>query len=479
MNTFTSAKLISFFLLGIVVSVPLLFGAVHPIVAGLYVFFILVVFGSWLLYTFNTQKNDCNIVVFWLIIPLLIITYLALQAIPLPLNWLEFLSPQRGERLRILNNLAGTTIQFAPLSESGPLGFHKAILYLAALLFYFTLCRLLKEQPAFQQRLVYCLIALGTIEALYGLFQFLKPQIGILWLPNPERAAHGTIIYKNQYASMLNMIWPLAVAVAIGDYWGRPRRKSRKRPWLAERIDALTKVPIRAPLCLFASILMMLAVLFSLSRGGILSMVIAMLALMLLLPMSLSRKFGASMVILALLGGYGLFLGFDTVVARFGAIDQSGTHRISIYLNSLPMIMDHWMIGIGMGSYSLLSPIYLKGFPLGTMYDSAHNEYLELTIELGIPVAAILFVWIFAGIFRLLVGINVWRTPPPTGFHKHVMAVAALSALIGFLAHGMVDFGWRLPANLIYSTTLLALCISSIQSEPTSAAATVQAQGTI
>jgi hypothetical protein len=29
--------------------------------------------------------------------------------------------------------------------------------------------------------------------------------------------------------------------------------------------------------------------------------------------------------------------------------------------------------------------------------------------------------------------------------------------LVGFLAHGLVDFGWRLPANLVYAATLLAI----------------------
>lgn len=463
MNTALYRKLISYLVLGIVGTLPFLFGAVHPIISGLYVCFILIVLGSWLLCSSTVVTTGRWPFSIWIVVPLWAITYLVVQAIPLPLSWLDLLSPLRGERLHTLNELAGTSIYWASLSESGPLGIHKAVLYFSALLYYLTVRRLLERQPAFKERLIYVLIGVGTVEALYGLLQFVNPQIGILWLPNPERAAHGTIIYKNQYASMVNMIWPLAIAVAIGDYWGKPRKKSKRKPRLAERIDELTKVPLRAPLCLFSSILMMLAVLFSLSRGGILSMVITMLALMIFLPISVPRKIGASLVILTILGGYSMFLGLDTVLARFSTIDQSGTNRLSIYLYSLTMLTDHWLTGIGMGSYAQLSPIYLKGFPLGTLYDSAHNEYLELLIELGIPFATMLFIWIFWGLWRLTLGIVVGHKNSPLDLQQHMIGVAALSGLVGFLVHGVVDFGWRLPVNLIYSTTLIALCISSIQ----------------
>jgi hypothetical protein len=45
-----------------------------------------------------------------------------------------------------------------------------------------------------------------------------------------------------------------------------------------------------------------------------------------------------------------------------------------------------------------------------------------------------------------------------------IMATAAFCGIIGFLAHGLVDFGWRLPANVFYAMTLLALCTASLES---------------
>ncbi len=157
---------------------------------------------------------------------------------------------------------------------------------------------------------------------------------------------------------------------------------------------------------------------------------------------------------------------FDTLIARFGSIDTSGEHRIDLYLSSLPMLLDHWLTGIGFGSYSLLSPVYLKGFPEHIHYDKAHNEYLELLIELGIPVALLLFGWMLSGMVKLMLGLLSVMKNTKIDQKRVVLGTAAFCGLVGFLVHGLVDFGWRLPANLVYSVTLLALCAESIKAAP-------------
>ena len=47
---------------------------------------------------------------------------------------------------------------------------------------------------------------------------------------------------------------------------------------------------------------------------------------------------------------------------------------------------------------------------------------------------------------------------------KMIMAIASLCGIIGFLVHGFIDFGWRLPANVFFAMTLLALCVTSLES---------------
>jgi O-antigen ligase len=438
---FTSQQIISFLTLAVVTTIPLVFGAVHPIVRGSYVSFILVVCGGYLL--FSAGRENSVFPSLWLAIPLLIIGWITLLTIPLPLDWVESLSPTRALRVRMVNELAETVHGFTSLGYTGIAGLYKAMFLLALILYYYTLKQLMIRDKKFFFTLVTCLILVGSFEALYGLLQFVKPQLGMLWLPISGRAAHGTIIYKNQYATLLNMIWPLALA-------------SGALYFIKKKALVFTKA--QAPLLIAAASLMIFATLFSLSRGGILTMVAVGMLLIALLPFSRKAKLWFFLVFTGLIFGYGALLGLDTILTRFGSIDQSGSIRFNLYLSSLPILFDHWLTGIGIGAYSLLSPIYLEGFPANLFYDRAHNEYLELFIELGIPAASLLFLWAFTGMLKLKREIGQVAQKPGGDLARVVVATAAFCGLIGFLVHGSVEFGWRLPANIFYAVTLVALC---------------------
>ena len=156
--------------------------------------------------------------------------------------------------------------------------------------------------------------------------------------------------------------------------------------------------------------------------------------------------------------GYGAIIGFEKILMHFNTIGASGIGRINTYISSLPLLMDHWFTGIGLESFSLLSPIYLKNFPENVHFDRVHNEYLEIFIELGVPCATILFIWLATLIVRI--GLQLRRKPygeSSGGQYSTIIAIGIYCAIIGFLFHGLADFGWRLPANLIYATTLSAL----------------------
>ncbi|BHH85117.1 hypothetical protein LA52FAK_34060 [Desulforhopalus sp. 52FAK] len=394
----------------------------------------------------------------------MLISYIVFQAIPLPLDIVEIVSPYRAERMRMVNLLAATAEQYIPLSETGITGLYRGTFFLGILLYYYCLKRVLLADRLFLRTLVICIVFVGFVEALYGLVQFISPQIGILWLAVKGRAAHGTIIYKNQYASFMNMIWPLAVSCgAVFLVAARDKSVSRKR-----KVDNLTsslifaKNKMHAIFLIFAAGAMWLAVLFSLSRGGILAMVFVALTLTLMLPFSSRKKLVGLSGFILFVCSYGVMLGLDTVISRFNSMGSSGAIRFDIYLSSLPMLMEHWLTGIGMGAYTLLSPVYLKGFPESIHFDRVHNEYLELLIELGIPITLALFGWLTVGctlvLKKLFAGKAVGIDPS-----KIVIGIGAFCGLSGFLVHGVVDFGWRLPANLVYATTLLAIVVTCVE----------------
>lgn len=445
----------------ILATVPLLFGAVHPIVSASYVFLVLVGLGSWLYFFVSYHDNAPLISKIWVFPLLLLLFFTAAQSIPLPLSVIEFLSPARALRVEMVNSLAGTQQKFVSVSDHGLLSLTQVVLLLAVLIYYYSLRKLMSQDISIFRVIVLIVIILGVFEALYGLFQFLSPQIGVLWLPMKYRAATGTIIYKNQYASLLNMCWPLALAwvtITFKKNQSNTKKKKSRIKTLRERIRRMDDEEKMAPLFFLATAIMLLAVVFSMSRGGIITMLLMMIVLNFFLPIPRKTQIYFAGLFLFFSFSYGSLLGWDTLIGRFDTIGAGGLSRLNLYSSSLTMLKEHWVTGTGLGGYSLLSPIYLKNFASTAHFDKAHNEYLQLAIELGIPMAFLFVSWL--SVVMIVAWRKLRKMIRKSGDEVNaelIMGGAAFCGLLGFLFHGIADFGWRLPANVFYAATLAAL----------------------
>ncbi|WP_339137731.1 MAG: O-antigen ligase family protein [Candidatus Electrothrix sp. GW3-4] len=377
------------------------------------------------------------------------------------MSWLSLLSPARTSFLQSVNQLAETNIHYASLGYNPSSGILTVSFLIGLFLYAASLKKLLQSDRIFLRKILFTCIGVGILEAVYGLLQATNPHLGVLWLNDIRQfkgMARGTIIYKNQYAALLNMIWPLAVGAALLLFKAPPKKNKQKRNKRKSATSDVGTHRLRGFLFLFLASIIMLAVLFSQSRGGTLSMLLILSILLIGLPVSAKNKLLLSGFFILITLSYGSIIGFTSILDRFMLIQQGGETRFNIWLSSLPMLQDHQLVGTGIGSYILLSAIYLKQFPENIAFDRAHNDYLEFAIELGLPLS--LF-FLCALIIILFLQIKkIWpytrkelsRLPSPA-----IVSLVSSAAIIGFLAHGIVDFGWRLPANLLYVTTLFIL----------------------
>jgi len=187
-------------------------------------------------------------------------------------------------------------------------------------------------------------------------------------------------------------------------------------------------------------------------------MVLIMVLLLFLAPLTGKNKLRLSSGLLLFTLAYGSAIGFSSIIDRFMNIGTSGLSRINIYLASLPILYDHSIAGTGLESYRLLSPVYLKNFPENVLFDRVHNEYLELTIELGIPMALFFFGALFTALYGQAKKIVCFRRKKLSELDfSNIVALVAFCGIAGFLFHGLADFGWHLPANLLYFVTLMVL----------------------
>jgi len=105
-------------------------------------------------------------------------------------------------------------------------------------------------------------------------------------------------------------------------------------------------------------------------------------------------------------------------------------------------VEDFWLTGSGLSSNRYLTSNY-RTFPGPVFYSWAHNDYLQLLIEVGLP-GFLLFVWILVVFLQGAHRAREGLASDPALFRLHAGFCAALVA-IAF--HSFTDFSLHLPAN--------------------------------
>lgn len=80
------------------------------------------------------------------------------------------------------------------------------------------------------------------------------------------------------------------------------------------------------------------------------------------------------------------------------AINESGSSRESVYLTGIEIIKNSPIAGIGIGTYGSVA------YALSGSYGIAHNTYIQLTAEWGIPLTIIFFSYLITYIVRAFKG---------------------------------------------------------------------------
>lgn len=391
----------------------------------------------------------------WLLVLGLPVLYPFLQCLPLPASWVALVNPH----LIQWKELAGQ-ITFVPTGSSSmsyaPLVTFFSGLWWVFLAGYALLFRTAAREERNLDWLFLLLFVIAGSEAFYGLLQALIPSLGVLWESPGQGVARGTFVNRNHYAAFLGMLWPLLLAhlfcrkvssfnnIRAGYGELEQQRRDRQKRWFLGFLIGL----------------MLLALFLSQSRGGILGALFS-LTIFVLVGRRQRRKgmvaflAGSWMVMLT----YGSLIGFEDVLARFDRLEMETSGRVKIWGDALRLIRDHWLTGTGLGTFSQVIRVYQSH--LTDQFDivHAHNDYLELMSELGVPLALFitLMVWGYWGhcAYRLL-----QRAETGGGEQQENRRLISLGALAGgtaFLLQSWVEFNWQIPANQLYFIVLLVL----------------------
>jgi O-antigen ligase len=286
------------------------------------------------------------------------------------------------------------------------------------------------------------LVMIGVLEALLGLVQFFISPGWIFGYINPGYGVSGTLINRNHFAGLLEMLIPLSFGLA---YIAHRRHSELARPYLY----------------LLTAAFMGLSLVLSVSRTGILSFFITVFFLALVLQLRKSQRKLAvvlSLSVVALVFAGALWIGLDVVVDRYAdlfgqdALLREG--RLLVFRDVIRMIQENpW--GVGIGNFQDRFREY-QTFRPDVLFDHAHSDYLETAAEWGLPIAATF--WAFL-IFVVIRGVRLFvsaSSPEQRG-----ILLACSGAILSILIHSLADFNLQIPSNAMLFFSFVGISLGT------------------
>lgn len=141
----------------------------------------------------------------------------------------------------------------------------------------------------------------------------------------------------------------------------------------------------------------------------------------------------------------------DRFFSRLGVTELDKTlstqARLYMYRNTIEMIKDNFLRGVGFGNFKYVYPRYrdrgewaLSG--LNTRVEQAHSEYLQIFSEVGL-IGFLAFLWILTGIGRM-----IWEVVRRFDSSPQCVKGLALSmGIVGTLIQSFFDFNLQNPAS--------------------------------
>ncbi len=292
---------------------------------------------------------------------------------------------------------------------------------------------------------------------IYGLYISSSGSESILWLKKTAYTGYltGTFVNKNSFATLaaLGVLASLAmVLLRVGEISSRLTTRQRFKafwllvvtpgwPWLLVAgicFMALVLTGSRAGLAAGAcGVLILLSSLASMRRAARWPLVITISVMILLF--------------LVVLGAVG-----QSVGRRMTSLQSDGQVRDNIYNLTHQLIGENLLTGTGFGTYqqafsTVRDDMLLRKLPMLVEY--AHNTYLELAAELGLPGLVFLTAATLALLTMILNGIRTRR-------RAVIWPALGLGALVVVAGHALADFSLSVPAVTLVAITYTMLGVA-------------------
>jgi putative inorganic carbon (HCO3(-)) transporter len=385
----------------------------------------------------------------------LLLGWMLLQFLPLPPALVVFLSPYRWNAVQAAREATGQDLHaWVALSVAPPATLERLLYVVPAMAAFVASREVVWWWAGRTWVAVAPVVVVAWLESLLGLVQFALARMA----GGPAVSVSGTYVNYDHFAGLLGMAFPLAVMGAVSA-WRKGTTRQNQPAGAALRTSAMAAVAA----CL------LMGVFLSLSRMGVVS-TLAGATLMGLAALP-SRRTGEGnrrrwwlwLLPVAIPLGLLVFLPTRDLVLRFAELtatpEVSKDTRVQIWSDTLGVVAAYPWTGCGLGAYEHGLYRFKTVAPTNTV-DFAHNDYLQILAELGLPgmlLVAVLGGWILKRTLTLVVSTR--------GGANWELAVGLLGALLTFGLHSLAEFNLFIPANTL---ALAWLCGVATSLEPKS-----------
>jgi putative inorganic carbon (hco3(-)) transporter len=429
-------------LLGLLIWAPLPLGSNRAWAWGLLEVWVFALGAWWLLLYLRGRLEPTPVFraarpFFWLFAGWLLLQ--ALQLLPLPAALVGWLSP-RALELHTLAHL-GDTPAWLTLSVDRFAGVDFLLKSLAYLTFFCLALLLVRSGKRIRLTLMTVVLG-GVFQALYGGMEALQTL----------EVARGTFVNRNHLAGWLEISLGLGLGLLMGGL-----QETEAVTWRARLRNLLqwllsSKMQLRVLLAL-----MVVGLVLTRSRMGNAAFFSALLiagAIWLLARRGRSLRSAAILLASILIIDIyilGHLFGLDEVVERLKETDAATENRDEVNRDTLHYLRNHPLLGSGGGTFYSNYPEF-RGDDVGGSYVLyAHNDYLQVAVETGIPGLLLCAGMVLLSLRQALAAIFSRRRPLLRG-----VGFGSLMGMVSILIHSTVDFNLQIPANAMLFTLLLA-----------------------
>lgn len=308
------------------------------------------------------------------------------------------------------------------------------------------------------------IIASGMIYAAYGFVMEAMNANLVLWYPKRAYIDNmtSTFFNRNSYAAYAGL-GLLSATAFVFQRWRQVWRTSMGQQVSSASVhyffwsDFLTKLasgPLvwgLLPLALFTALIL------SASRAGFASCMGGLVVLAVGMAINKRVRTGRLLLLVgsaAMLAIFLLTIGGQQLTARLNAntIAEDLPSRLNVYALTWESIKANPWLGYGLGNFDAAFRLFRDTSVIG-WFEEAHNDYLEMVMDLGFPAAMLWFAAIGLMVMRCVQG--MWQRRRDGIFPVLALAVTAQEAL-----HSIFDFSLQIPAVAMTYAAILGMGVA-------------------